>query len=87
MEATFKNRDIKAIIDGTVWEHEPYTEGEQTANMAVIGYYAPSGANWSYHVGIANRDGKTYILIKRFGGVVGVKELYTGSEWDKRGEA
>ena len=56
MEATFKNRDIKAIIDGTVWEHEPYTEGEQTANMAVLGYYAPSGANWFYTVGVTLSD-------------------------------
>lgn len=81
-QVKFSARSVRNIINSTVWELEPYTKGEQSANMFSLGYQTPSAANWSYELGIANRDGKTYLLVKQFGGVVGVLELYTGSEWD-----
>lgn len=85
--AKFTARSVNNIIKDTNWDLVPYTQGEQSANMFVIGYQQPSSANWSYWVGISNRDGKTYMLVKRFGGVVGVLELYTGSDQDERAKA
>lgn len=42
----------------------------------VLAYYMPSGANWSWQIGIYNVDGELYELLTRFGSVEGGRKLY-----------
>lgn len=73
-------KNVNAIIKNTAWDFSPFKQGEQAVEMALLGYFTPSQANWSYAVGITLRGGKAYAVVKQFGGIVGALELHTGSE-------
>lgn len=73
-------KNIAAIRKNTQWDYVPFKEGEQPAEMALLGYFTPSQANWSYQVGVSSRGGKVWLLVKVHGGVAGAIELHTGSE-------
>lgn len=45
-------------------------------NVEYLSYYTPSGANWSYRIGIAKIDGGIYEVVTVFGAIVGARQLY-----------
>lgn len=66
-----KYSDIKRIIDNTDWQDGAFTKGEQPYNRE-IAYYAPSGNNWAYRIGIAvGGDGNIYEIVTVFGEIKG----------------
>lgn len=70
-----KYSDIKRIIDNTNWDNKAFAKGEQPYNRE-IAYYAPSGNNWAYRIGIAiGSDGDVYEIVTVFGEVKGFRYL------------
>ncbi len=71
--------EIKQIIDQTDWESGAFLPDDQP-DMNELGYFAPSGANWCYRVGITNAKrtdwNDTYLVVTRFGEVKGFRKLW-----------
>ena len=68
MKATYS--DVKNIIENTDWESGAFEPKDQPTHVHVMGYFASSGANWAYQIGIAKgRDGKVYEVVTVFGEV------------------
>ena len=45
-------------------------------SLETIGYFSPSGANWSYIVCYTRINGDVYLVVTRFGQIVGGKLVY-----------
>ena len=45
-------------------------------SLQTIGYFSPSGANWSYIVGYTRINGDVYQVVTQFGQIVGGKRVY-----------
>lgn len=54
----------------------------------IMAYYTPSGANWSYQIGLVEVDGVAYEVVLVFGGVRAVRLAniphYTSEELEQR---
>ena len=75
MKATYK--EIKQLIDNTNWDYnEAFTKRSQP-DIDELGYFAPSGANWAYRLGIAKgEDDKLYFVCTVFGQIKGFRKLH-----------
>lgn len=61
----FNKKAVNAIINNYI-QHMDITKAHDSI-VWEIGYYQPSNANWSYHVGF-NNDG--LLMVSRFGETV-----------------
>jgi hypothetical protein len=73
MKATYA--EVKDLINRTLWESGAFTKSDQP-HIDELGYFAPSGANWRYCIGIARSGGSTYLVVTQFGEVLGFRKLY-----------